>query len=186
MKRKIRRLNGDWIEYDPEWEELKRFLKAGFGIIAWFALVCIGLCLFCSCSTKKVSTVERVTDTLMIYKSDTIRLTSHSTLHDTCYVEKLQNNTIVLNEKGDTVKQVVYIHDKDYRSKSASDSTDYYRSKADSLQSVKENVKELVKEKSLPWYQRLWLDCFPYVLIAIVFFFIVIMSCIYKVKKGRS
>ena len=131
-----------------------------------------------SCTTKKVVTDRYITDTLRIVQHDTILTHNSDTVRDVRFITKTDTvkeqslRVVTLREGGDTIRDVVT--NNIYRYVYRSDSTDRYRSVADSLQAVidkmrnesKEKVvtKEIVKTKSIfpLWLQVILVGVFVF------------------------
>ena len=175
--------------FDAMWHQVK-YKLVGF-------LLAVVMCAFLtlllgSCTTKNVLTDRYITDTLRIVQHDTIRTHKSDTVRDVRIVAKTDTvreqsvRVVTLRESGDTIRDVVT--NNIYRYVYRSDSTDRYRSVADSLQAIinkmskesKEKVvtKEVVKTKSI---FPLWLQG---ILIAIFVFCIIVAARHVSKKTG--
>lgn len=153
---------------------MTRQQETGMAIIVTAVIITLLLWLT-SCSTKRrVTEYVAVHDTLTVHKSDTVRETKvvtdtirdtkTVTISDTIYRDR--GETIVINEKGDTIKQSSWditkekSHEKENatHNESHTDSTSYYHNRSDSLQSVIDRMsqkKETVKTKAvIPLWQK--------------------------------
>jgi hypothetical protein len=166
--------------FDAMWHQVK-YKLVGFLL----AVVMCGILtlLLGSCTTKKVVTDRYVTDTLRIVQHDTIRTHKSDTVRDVRLVMKTDTvkeqsiRVVTLREGGDTIRDVVT--NNIYRYVYRSDSTDRYRSVADSLQAVidkmskesktKTVTKEVVKTKSLVplWLQVISVGVFIFCIIIV-------------------
>lgn len=166
--------------FDAMWHQVK-YKLVGFLL----AVVMCGILtlILGSCTTKEVVTDRYITDTLMIVQHDTIRTHKSDTVRDVRIVAKTDTvreqsvRVVTLKESGDTIRDVVT--NNIYRYVYRSDSTDRYRSVADSLQAVidkmrnesKEKVvtKEIVKTKSIfpLWLQVILVGIFVFSIIVV-------------------
>ena len=139
------------------------------------ALILLFLAVLCltGCATKAKTITEFVYsyDTLKISKTDT--LTKYVWHERSDSSKEKENNTIVLNENGDTLQKIKYLYK--WEKEVIHDTTDTYKSVADSLQSVIDNQKErvvtVVKERGL---LEKWLDRLLYMSLAIAIALIVL------------
>ena len=139
------------------------------------ALILLFLAVLCltGCATKTKTITEFVYshDTLKISKTDT--LTKYVWHERSDSFKEKENNTIVLNENGDTLQKIKYLYK--WEKEVIHDTTDTYKSVADSLQSVIDNQKErvvtVVKERGL---LEKWLDRLLYMSLAIAIALIVL------------
>lgn len=107
---------------------------------------------FVGCKTIKESEIVEIHDTLTVHHSDTVREYKLKTLYDT--VHQFTERLVTLNEAGDVVKEVNnhYYHEKVVEK----DSTDKYKSTADSLRAVLNQLreKETISVKSPNWWEQ--------------------------------
>ena len=117
-------------------------------VIVWFFLL-ICFCLM-GCKTKSVVELVEVHDTLRIHSTDTVTMYKAKEVHDT--VREKEVTTITVTKEGDTLFidrwrdrwQTIEVHD----------TTDTYKSKADSLQAVINELHEKETVKQPPWYKH--------------------------------
>jgi hypothetical protein len=187
-------------------EEFDRIVEAskfnGCGTqMAMYILIAVFL--LCSCTTK--SLVE--TDTQYQHISElTERMDSliHSTstwqqslfekqtaLVDSFMQKEVRDTSrvVFLNEKKDTIKEVITIKETVEREHNTSESTQEFQQeifkqtdslfasnkilqeKVDSL--LHDHNKETLVEKEAPWYQRIWMNIAPWVIIALLSYIII-------------
>ena len=123
-------------------------------ILVLFALVALSL--LASCKTREIVRTETVTvhDTLRTYNTDTLVDVRVITLHDT--VRQVEKHTVTLNSQGDTIREIHHYHDTE--KVIVVDSTNRYKAKVDSLQSVidRNSEKQVVRQKkSLTWRETI-------------------------------
>lgn len=97
-------------------------------VVAVWLVLLLAWCLS-GCTTKRVVERVEVRDTLWQSHTDTLRITRTLTRTDTLREE--QQHLITLSPLGDTLREVHYIRER--QSTQLSDTTDRYRSLADSL-----------------------------------------------------
>lgn len=158
---------------------------------------------FCSCSTKSlvetdtqyqhISELTSSVDSLIhatatwqqsIFEKQTALVDSfkQSEVRDT-------SHTVFLGEKGDTIKEKIVITKIIEREHSTSESTQEFQQelykqtyslrasnkvleqKMDSL--LHDHNKETLVEKEAPWYQRIWMNIAPWVIIALLSYIII-------------
>ena len=129
----------------------------GMALIAGLILFAIiALTMFAGCKTKEILREVTITqhDTLYTHNTDTLVDIKVLTVQDT--VRQVESHTITLNNVGDTIKEIHVYHDTE--KVIVVDSTNRYKSKIDSLQSIIDKTKEqnTVKEKKvLSWYDTI-------------------------------
>lgn len=113
--------------------------------------VCIAVILMLLMSgCKTTHEVERVYthDTLHVHHSDTIK--EVKVTHHTDTVRQVEKHTYTINNVGDTIREIHHYHDVQHTI--VVDSTDRYKAKTDSLQSIIDKMREeitIVKKPSL-------------------------------------
>lgn len=113
----------------------------------WLALLAMSVII--GCKTKTTIT-EVIRDTLMVAHTDTLYKVRTDTRTDTMRIET--ERTIVLTEKGDTMRMVVY-RDR-WRDKVVTKTDTIYRVLADSLKSSVN--KDMAKEVIRPSFWSRW------------------------------
>lgn len=146
-------------------------------------LVYLMLSILCSCGTHKVSVVERVShDTLTIVKKDTVDRYRERLVRDSVWEQHLFFN--VLDSMGNTIKEkeIHYI----YKERETKDSTDYYKSRFDSLMKARvDSIPVVVEiEKPLTKWQRFKQDSFE--VFFIMCFFIIVLVVKKLMNGGKS
>ena len=141
-------------------EEYMRQMSSRIGCLP-ILLLCIALS-FVGCKTIRQTEYVAIHDTLHVHHSDTVREYTIKTVHDT--IRESSNHILTLNEKGDTIREYHYYHEKEKIVEK--DSTDKYKSSIDSLKSVLNKIheKEKVTEKKpsfhltslKPLFRRSW------------------------------
>lgn len=133
-------------------EEYYRQMSKKLGCLP-VILLCVVLS-FVGCKTIRESEIFEVHDTITTHKIDTVRVYQIKTVHDT--LRESSSHILTLNEKGDTIKEYHYFHEKEKVIEK--DSTDKYVSLIDSLrQSLNTNhEKEKVIEKKDWWAEWKW------------------------------
>lgn len=120
-------------------------------IIAIILIAIITLSTLVSCKTREVLREVTITqhDTLYTHNTDTLVDIKVLTVHDT--VLQVESHTITLNNVGDTIKEIHHYHDTE--KVIVVDSTNRYKAKIDSLQSIIHKAKEqnVVKQKKITW-----------------------------------
>lgn len=103
------------------------------------------------CKTKSVTEYVAVHDTLRVHKTDTVRDIRVVTKTDT--VMQREIHTYTLDNRGDTVREIHFIHDVERTI--VVDSTNRYRAKVDSLQAIVDKLadKEIVRQ---PTFWERW------------------------------
>ena len=130
--------------------------------------------LFHSTSTWQQNIFEKQTALVDSFKQSEVRDTSR---------------TVFLNEKGDTTKETIIIKEIIEREHNTSESTqEYYQElykQTDSLRAsnkvleqkmdslLHDHNKATVVEKETPWYQRLWINVAPWLIIALLGYIII-------------
>ena len=116
-------------------------------------LLCVVLS-FVGCKTIRESEIVEIHDTVTTHRIDTVRVYQIKTVHDT--IRETSNHVLTLNEKGDTIREYHYFHEKEKVIEK--DSTDKYVSLIDSLrQSLNtSHEKEKVVEKKDWWAEWKW------------------------------
>ena len=125
-------------------------------IVAIILIAIITLSTFVSCKNKEILREITITqhDTLYTHNTDTLVDIKVLTVHDT--VRQVESHTITLNDLGDTIREIHHYHDTE--KVIVVDSTNRYKAKIDSLQSIIDKTKEqnTVKEKKvLSWYDTI-------------------------------
>ncbi len=110
-------------------------------------LVILACWLLMGCKTKSVTEYVAVHDTLRTIQTDTVRDVRVVTKTDT--LRQTESHFLTVNERGDTIREVHVYHEREKTV--VVDSTNRYKSKVDSLQSIVDKLatKEVVKEPSL-------------------------------------
>lgn len=146
-------------------DDWRKAVKDAAYITLFFIIGMLLCALFNSCATQ-TEFIEK-TDTMYVSKTDTVSVTSVTEKKVTEYIDRWRDNTIVINPlTGDTTKQIIKEGLIINYSKEQHDSIDRYRAMCDSLMRVRNNTKEVVKEKQLSWWERFKIDTYIYVLIA--------------------
>ena len=125
----------------------------GIAVIAAIIIMALmGLTLLVSCTTKEIVTKETswVHDTVEVHRADTLWEYKFITQRDTVRQESV--HTVVLNDRGDTIREIHHYHDTEKIV--IVDSTYKYKAERDSLRKAletkeKENRKE---RKMLSWW----------------------------------
>jgi hypothetical protein len=147
------------------------FMMSMFTVIIFVVLLSM-----CSCAGKKVITETVVThDTLIISHTDTLRDIRTVILRDTTHHET--ERIVTLKESGDTIRIVT--NNTLVRYIERTDSTDRYRSIADSLQAIIDKEMQHKEERK----QSAWYWQHVVVLTAVVFFIIGLLLGIQRDKK---
>ena len=110
-------------------------------------LVILACWILMGCRTKSVTEYVAVHDTLRTVRTDTVRDVRVVTKTDT--LRQTESHFLTVNERGDTIREVHVYHEREKTV--VVDSTNRYKSKVDSLQSIVDKLatKEVVKEPSL-------------------------------------
>lgn len=124
-------------------------MKYAVHIIIGLWLALLALSVITGCKTK-TTIVDVVHDTLVVTHSDTLYKVRTDTRTDTMRIET--ERTIVLTEKGDTMRMVVY-RDR-WRDKVVTKTDTIYRILADSLKSSVS--KDMAKEVIQPSFWSRW------------------------------
>lgn len=103
------------------------------------------------CRTKSVTEYVAVHDTLRTVRTDTVRDVRVVTKTDT--LRQTESHTYTLDNRGDTVREIHFIHDVERTT--VVDSTNRYRAKVDSLQAIVDKLaaKEIVRQ---PTFWERW------------------------------
>lgn len=165
-------------------EEYMRQMSSRIGCLP-ILLLCIALS-FVGCKTIRQTEYVAIHDTLHVHHSDTVREYKIKTVHDT--IRESSNHILTLNEKGDTIREYHYYHEKEKIVEK--DSTDKYKSSIDSLKSVLNKIheKEKVTEKKPSfWGQWKWRLISCALLVALVLALIpIVKRIISRFMKSQS
>lgn len=131
----------------------ERRMRDGIAVIAATIIMALmGLTLLVSCTTKEIVTEETsyVHDTVEVHRVDT--LWEYKFINQCDTVKQESVHTVVLNERGDTIKEIHHYHEKE--KVIVVDSTYKYKAERDSLRNALETKeKESRKErKMLSWW----------------------------------
>lgn len=148
----------------------ERRMRDGIAVIAAIVIVALmGLTLLVSCTAKEIITEETsyVHDTVEVHRVDTLWEYKLVSQRDTVKQETV--HTVVLNERGDTIKEIHHYHDTEKII--IVDSTYKYESERDSLRKALDQAHE--REKTKEKRGRTWTDTIAaiVVLLACVAFF---------------
>lgn len=148
-------------------------------------LLCVVLS-FVGCKTIRQTEYVAIHDTLHVHHSDTVREYKIKTVHDT--IRESSNHILTLNEKGDTIREYHYYHEKEKIVEK--DSTDKYKSQIDSLRQSLNKIheKEKVTEKKPSfWEQWKWRLISCALLVALVLALIpIVKRIISRFMKSQS
>lgn len=152
---------------DP-WDDIKKTLRDAFRLLLLIAALCWLCCLFSGCSTSKIVATETVHDTVRIVSQDSTDVSRFKVTYHDRFVDHYINQTYVVSQLGDTTRtdrvEKIIINDSTIQQ----DSINVLKSKVDSLTQIKNKTSVVVKEKQLGWWERVRLDTYYIVLIALL------------------
>lgn len=159
----------------------ERRMRDGIAVIAAIIIMALmGLTLLVSCTTKEIVTKETsyVHDTVDVYRADTLWEYKFINQRDTVKQESV--HTVVLNDRGDTIKEIHHYHDTEKII--IVDSTYKYKAERDSLRKALDQAHEREKTKK----GRTWTDTISamVVMLACVAFFYFLWRL--EKKDGRN
>lgn len=159
-------------------------MRDGIAVIAAIIIMALmGLTLLVSCTAKEIITEETsyVHDTVEVYRADT--LWEYKFINQCDTVKQETVHTVVLNERGDTIKEIHHYHDTEKII--IVDSTYKYKSERDSLRNALDKARE--REKTTKEKRgRTWADTISamVVMLAAVVFMLFIARL--NKKDGRN
>ena len=132
---------------------MRKKLDGMVWLLAFLIVLTIGCLSMCSCKTSKTIT-EYVTvhDTLVSYKTDTVKDVRFVTKTDT--VRQVENHTYTINNVGDTIKEIHHYHDTEKII--VVDSTERYKATVDSLRKALDilaNKEAVMTKPSQMWWK---------------------------------
>lgn len=152
---------------DP-WEDIKKTLRDAFRLLLLIIFICWVCCLLSACSSNKVVTTETVHDTIKVVLQDSTDVSSSKTVYRDRFIDHYVNQTIVVSQLGDTTRtdkvEKVIINNSTIQH----DSINVLKSKVDSLTQIKNKVSTVVKQKELSWWERVRLDTYYIILVALL------------------
>lgn len=165
---------------------MKKMNEESKALVSAFCVLmaCLCLMILCGCQTKRVVTevvkTDSIHDTVYSVKKDTVKEIHHTHYRDSSW--ERHDNEVTLNEKGDTVKQV--INNYFYTLSEKEDSSMFYKAIADSLSKVlKETKTETEKEEVKVVKGPTFLEraVFGY---ATIFIILIVIFMVIKFKKS--
>lgn len=164
----------------------EKYMENMYKRMGCFPVILLCICLsFIGCKTIKESELIEIHDTVNVYHGDTLVQYVYKNINDT--VKQIIEKTIIINEKGDTVKQNTT--NNYYHNHYESDSVNIYKALLDSIkQSLSQNhEKEKVIEKKDWWAEWKWkLIAFALLITVILLALKIIIPKMKKIINNKS